>query len=76
MSKKIIHVSKEDFEASEKELEEMMSKDPEGKKEVERLAKWEKEIKEEALEERKLRERKLRERELKEKYRGGRENVR
>lgn len=63
MSKKIIHISKDESEASEKKLEEMMSKDPEAKKEMERQAKWEKEFKEQELKEKKLKEKSRREKE-------------
>ena len=46
MSKKMIRVSRESIEASQKKLEEMMSKDPHGKEELEELAKLEKSLKE------------------------------
>lgn len=51
MSKRLKHISREKLEASQRKLEEMMSKDPEGKKHLDELARLEESFKKKKKEE-------------------------
>ena len=47
MSKRLKHISREKLEASQRKLEEMMSKDPESKAQLDKLARIEENFKKE-----------------------------